>query len=143
MELLADYIDLQGVNEIDIFFRGTKKKTAGMKYSETLKFAYDILNEQILTYMDTEVLPKIEACNTVRDLEKVEATALPIPIREKILEFVEKQKHLNIIEKGFIFLDMIRSTHKTIVDATRRLMMGKAQQLELAPKLVDLHGKSI
>lgn len=141
-EQLRDYVNLQGNDDIHIFLRSTKKKTAKMKYDQFLEVFLPISNQTVKKYIDGTIQPAMQGCKNVDEISKLQLPVLTDEMRQAILEFVDMQKSFNIVEKGFIFADCIRAVSMNIGDMTAKMALHFANTLQNAKvPILGLNGK--
>lgn len=124
---IRDFLNLESDIELNMFLQGTKKKTAQMKYNEFVKHSLEKfrpLIQEHLEYVDGI----LKACESLEALEKVILPALPENIREEIINHIDKQKLLNIVERVYLCLDLLRAITGEIrkVSGTALLHYGNA-----------------
>lgn len=114
-----------------------------MKYSRFREAMLSKVSDPIKEYLEKEVLPQYEACTTVKAVAEVRIASLPDHLRDLVLDYVDKQKTLDIVEKTYLFLDGVRSISQAISGQVAHMSVHFAQQLMNAPKLVGADGQSI
>lgn len=139
---LREHLNLNSNDELHMFLQGTKKKTAQMKYDEFVKGSLAIFREVVKTYLKEVVDPQFKACNTVTALEAIKIQALPNKIRDQIIDHIDKQKNLNIVEKTYLCLDLIRAVSSQIGSTTGHMVMHYAKAIQSAPTIVRPDGSS-
>jgi hypothetical protein len=125
-----------------MFLQSTKKKTAQMKYDEFVKASLAIFREVVKTYLKEVVDPQFKECRTVAALEDLRLSALPDSIRDQIIDHIDKQKNLNIVEKTYLCLDLLRAVTSQIGTTTGHMVMHYAKAIQIAPTIVRPDGSS-
>jgi hypothetical protein len=76
-------------------------------------------------------------------LEEIVIPALPDSIREEIVSYIDAQKSLNIVEKTYLCLDLLRAVSSQLGSTVGKMVMHYARALQMAPKIVGLDGQSL
>lgn len=124
---IRDFLNLGTDNELHMFLQGTKKKTSQMKYDEFVKHSLEKFKPLVEAHLNS-VDETLKACTSLVELEKVVLPALPDSIREEIITHIDKQMLLNIVEKVYLCLDLLRAVSNQItkVSGTAILHYGNA-----------------
>jgi hypothetical protein len=140
---LRDFLNLEANQETHMFVRGLKKKTPQMRYDEFVKHTLPKFNELMVKYLKEEVEPKFKEAATIQKLEEIVIPALPDSIREEIVSYIDAQKSLNIVEKTYLCLDLLRAVSSQLGSTVGKMVMHYARALQMAPKIVGLDGQSL
>lgn len=140
---LRSFLDLKADNEIHTFMSGSRSKTAQMKYDQFIKTTLPKFREMIHNYLQKEVEPKFKAATKISEIEGMKIPALPAHIKEEIVTVIDKQKLLNIVEKVYLCLDLLRAVSGEIRKIVGRMAMHYGNALRMAPKIVGADGKSL
>lgn len=139
---LREHLNFNSNDELHLFLQSTKKKTAQMKYDEFVKASLAIFRDVIKTYLKEVVDPQFKACTTVTSLEALVIKALPDDIRDQIIAHIDRQKNLNIVEKTYLCLDLIRAVSSQIGTTTSHMVVHYATAIKKAPAIVRPDGSS-
>lgn len=130
---LSDFLNLEAHEERNIFMAGDAKTTPGMKYDafvkEALKVFHPIVEKVV---MDADAL--LRECKTVEEIENLKIPVLPNHVRQEILIFIDKRK-LNIVEKTYLFLDLLRTVSGQIGSNIGRASMHYANAIRALSNL--------
>lgn len=140
---LRDYLNMDADSEQYMFLQGTKRKTVGMKYDQFVKKVLPPFRQMIIDYLKEEVEPRFKLATTVTKIEEIKIPALPDRIRDAIVDIVDKDKTLNIVEKTYLCLDLLRAVSSELGSTIGRMAMHYARALQMAPKIVGLDGQSL
>jgi hypothetical protein len=105
---IRDFLNMEAVEETPMFIRSTSKKTSAMKYNEFVKHSLEKFRPILQEFLD-EVDSQMKACKNEEELKALKIPALPDNIRNEIIDHIDKQKSLNIVEKTYLCLDMLRA----------------------------------
>lgn len=112
---LKDHLNLEANDELHTFLKATSngKTTGRMKYDAFIKQMLTKMRPIMGDYMTAQEA-LIKACTTVEQIEKLKIPALPNDMRDQIIEMIDKQKHLDIVEKTYMALDAFRAISTNI-----------------------------
>ena len=142
MTTLREHLNPEANNELHMFLKGNKKKTAQMKYDEFVKNALPHFRDIMTKYLKEEVEPKFKECTTVTALEALTIPALPPVIVDEIIAYVDKQKNFNIVEKTYVALDLTRGISTNVGTNVGHMVMHYATAICKAPAIVRSDGSS-
>lgn len=140
---LRDFLNMEANDELHMFIKGVKKKTAKMTYDAFVKAALPKFNELLKDFLKQEVEPQFKAAVTLEKLNGLQIPALPQHIKEEIINLVDKQKLLSLVEKTYICLDLLRAVTSQLGSTVGHMAMHYGRALQLAPKIVGHDGKSL
>lgn len=142
MTTLREHLNLDSNDEVHMFLQSTKKKTAQMKYDEFIKHALPHFRDIMTKYLKEIVEPQFRECVTVKAIEELAIPALPTPIMEEIMLYIDKQKNFNLVERTYIALDLIRGISAEVGKNVGLIAMHFANAIRAAPKIIQANGKS-
>ena len=144
---LRDFLDMTSDKEQGMFLMSTKKKTSQMKYDEFLKHALPPHRSMIQEFLENTVNPTLAECKTVKDIEAIAFPALPDNIRDSIIDFVDSQKSLNIVEKTYLCLDLVRGVSAEIYKWVRQAVLHYGNSIQQANqiggRIIGLNGRPL
>lgn len=128
---LKDYLNLEASDELHTFLKASPngKTTGKMKYTAFVKNMLEKMRPIMYDFIQAQE-SIIKACDTVEKIEKLQIPALPQDMRDQIIEMIDKQKHLDIVEKTYLCLDAFRSVSTNLGTAIGKISMTWASLLQ-------------
>jgi len=139
---IRDFLNLESDTELHLFLQKTPKKTSQMRYDEFVKHSLEKFRP-ILTDFLVEQDAIMKACATQEELEKLEFPKMPAVIRDQIIDHIDKQKLLNIVERCYLCLDLMRAVGSEIEKRLSTALLHYGNAFKAAANLTGSGGGRI
>lgn len=139
---IREFLDLKADTELHLFIHNTKSKTASMRYDEFVKHSLAKFQPLIKAYMERIDIP-MRSCATLEELQKLEFSKYPPEVVDEIVTHMDKQKLLNIVERTYLCLDLLRTVSGQIQKWTETALLHYGNAFKAAANLTGTGGGRI
>jgi mevalonate kinase len=139
---IRDFLDLGADTELRIFLKTTKSKTTQMRYDEFVKHSLEKFQPIMRAYME-KIDGSMKSCAIFEDLQKLEFPKYPPEIVDEVVTHMDKQKLLNIVEKTYLCLDLLRAVSGQIQTLTEKALLHYGNAFKAAANLTGSGGGRI